>query len=105
MATPQERKREALPESLTYELYDLIVEKKLSVSTTETKFDLPIDDWAVMMVTAEGADIQVSTMPISDDSYKVLAGSTYVITQKKKRDKTLYAKGSASGTLWITVWR
>jgi hypothetical protein len=88
-----------------YELYDLVEEVKLTVKTTPDYHEITNKDFKVLLATAENADVQVDFSPITDDSYKVLRGSTYVMTRKERAVEKLYFKGSASGTLWVTIWR
>lgn len=88
-----------------YEVYDLVEKKKLAVATTQKDYEIINKDFKVLLATAEGTDVQVDFSSIVADSYKVLRGSTYTMTRKKKKVDKLYFKGTASGTLWITVWR
>lgn len=88
-----------------YELYDLVEQKKLAVTTDQDEYEIVNEDFKVLLATAEDADVQVDFDPIVDDSYKVLRGITYTMTRKEKKVEKLYFKGLASGTLWITIWR
>ena len=87
-----------------YELYDLVEQKKLSVTADAKNYQITNKAFRVLLATAEGTDVQVDFSPIVDDSYKVLAGSTYGMTRRARAVEKLYFKGVGIGTLWITIW-
>jgi len=87
------------------ELYDLVDQAKLAVTTTEGTLKTFPKDFKVMKATAETANVQVDLKNIDENSYKVVAGTTYTVTRKERKVEEIHYKGSGSATLWLTFWK
>lgn len=87
------------------EQYELVERKALSVDTGGQNYPIAVSEPKVVLLIADGCDMQVDTQDITTDSPKLVNKASLSFTLKGK-GTTIYAKAVAdSGTLYIAVFK
>jgi hypothetical protein len=84
---------------------DLVENKALAVTTTESRYDIEHTDFKLVLAFAWGANVVIDFKPTNEDSLMVPTGYAFKLTRKKRKIKSIFVKAqSGSGVLYLAFF-